>query len=1179
MRTKKLVNLLVIVLCIVMLTTSLLVACKDKTTVETPPPEKIDYLPEVMESLQNSFYIEDAKRFYVDILATAKLDETVGNKDNLFNYEFLVKANVNLTEEAFDDDTSMRIELNSINALGVKSTLFGILFESELDDKDKVLGNYFYLTIAGAEPIKVNAFSLKKLVNLIAPTETSQVADLDINTILQTVLSLFLNDGEKIDNNYIFDFSLIEAWSTISNLIGPMLQDPTSLDSMLGIPISQYLGIADMAVKNLFGDLTYLPVGSETTKNVESLSDMVTYLDQNMPNVLAKITFKFDNDFIFNGLTCVATYQKFDSNGNYNAPTHNFNFDLSKILIGEIETVEVDAGYPLTAAERKAIKDISNILNFQVNGTINLGHTSTDPSNLFDWSLNMNLNPFVLFNGTSIAELKNLGYFSFEMNYAQAGANGNEHFEKGENLVTLHANFSEGRAYISFGTSGSANSLITERVFLGGTYDFNALTSLINTFLAPAPATISEAANTEPISIQSLLIELISNIDFSNITENGLKFSGLDDLTIKLLDFAGISIPMGGNSLVAGILWNWQDGFTIKVNENGFIYQGCKTKDSTELDLQCFNRDEDGENTLANVVKDTVSTNAIQTSYEYGDPFKINLSKVGSEYPNSFDIKAKNLLGQFKDFRATFMTSTFDPYKVGTQKVTVYYGINSKLGKLYNNSMLAGPLMEMLPSTYPIFGCQSFTIDCTVYAPIISDSTAVIYSSNSSTTLWVDEDISQILNAKLRYKDANGQIREKAIDKNMISCNKPVIEDGKFKFMGQYTLDINYFNAHAQIKIKVNELIPANIDTIYLGQDLTKELDLKACYIDDNGNIVNELVQVEPVKLIQSRISDGLYPKEIPLLELFLKNDSGEMTSVVRENFNLISTTMHYTLTFSYEVNDVIRYRDVVFKVSKPADLDNLVQLNSMIFQNTDLSAIGRALTKIVKPDGTEYFVIFDNITSTWIAKTKTGTIYDGDVDVKIMLIETVDGIEVENEVEITPNKTLSVGKYNYYLTVGDSTFKRTSSISINPIVDYKDYSYSAVYLYTLFKFNIDSNDKIPGYPTYINTCKLAWKDGSWQIVTGTKVDVNGDTNGSSNTNDDVEVIFDNTMFPVFEINYFEANGTTPYTPTFNTKGQLVSYGKDTSIVVKLTLQIAGYNENPVVYTSNVKILSSVAPK
>lgn len=1066
MRSKLFAKVLAVLMCLAVLCVGL-IACKkiDPPPIDEPTPTEL--FREAVGNIEKSFVVKDANRFFVDFKANAKLDETTNEKNNIFDYEIIVKANINLYGS--EADTSMRIELNEIkNVDGVNkpTTIFGLLYESEVDDNDTLKGNYFYLTISG-ETLKVNAFSMKKLVNL-AGGNTQSVADMNIGELIMGVVELFIQEGRVEGNNYIFDFDLQETWSMVSGLLSGFLEDPSELNSIIGADISEYLDIVNLAIEKLFGNLEYTPDGQDGLTNVKDIAGLFKYVDQNMPAIMLSLTFKFDDNKNFIGATALADYEAGKDSGEF-TPTHKFSLDISKIYIGDKNAVQVDEGYHLSKEERVAMTDVINILKFSLNGRIVLG------SQAHTLSINADINPFVLIEGLTNDKLAKLGYFNLTIKNEASG----------KNMLTLHCNSSEKQIVVSYETPGTSGYPISDTVAIAGVYGFDDIMNFSawmnsNSGGKAATQTVSDGesgANT----IVTVITSLLSRIDFSEFSTTGVKISDCRAMIYEIAEVLGIPSTgmMDLANLIHGHLFDWTDDLAIAVEKNGVKFNECNKVDTKDLELQGYAEPDSGK--TLNPTR-SVSSDDIQKSYEYGEEFNVNLygKTGGTVMPNSFKIKGYNRDGASNQIydAVLYGYSGFDPYKPGKQKVKVFYGINSKVSKVLANGMIYGQLGDFIPSTTPLFGLHTMEIEVTVYDEV--DNNAVMVLVNGTQKFGAGENIAEKLNAVLRYRDNGGQIREIPVTDDMISCVKPCIVDNAIQYMGKYTLDITYKNLiKAQVDVTIGELqitAPSSVDS---GTNFNDLVDINLRYYGEDGNIIVETPQLNIIKIWYTYLSKDY---EIGFDEIFTE----DMT--FKNNFMLISEgILKKNIFFELEYEMFGETKTRVLKIDNMSNGSGYtIASNFKVYKsNSKVSGVDYSATKITVGSKT-YVTVWDIENQKWIASTNTETpeILNKDIVVEIYKLaewnETKRNFDEFVEPQLVTinnnNLVLGAGIYKQITTIpSDNAYFCNDKILIYPFI-YRKVD-TGTSLSSIFGTSIDTTEftSIPEKAKGATELSLAW--------------------------------------------------------------------------------------------------------
>lgn len=1155
------IKAIALLICLVVALTCL-VACNKDPHKDDPivtEPTVSELIEEVVSNLQGSYESTDAKNFYVDLHATAKVKDAISDKD-LQSYEFIVKASINLLGKENDKENAFRVEINSINPDGKKATVFSILYETQLDSNGDVSGNWFYITLPGAtSPIKASAFSMMKLISTIAPDAISNVEDTDISSILQEAVAMFISSGTKIDNSYTFKLDLQHIWTSLSGMLSGFIADPSMLTGIVGFDISPYLAIADAAVTSLFGNLEYYPEDdaetpdvdeSKTLVKIKNVLGLIGYLDENMPQVIADVTFSFDEDGMFSSAKVNATYQAHNDENVYNKPTHNFILDVDKTYVGDWEEVVVDEGYYYSKDKRDAITDTINPFKMQISGVVKF-------SEEYPFTINMDINPFVLLNGTSVADLKKLGYVSLIVDSPDGG-----------NCLTIHSDFSTGKVYISYVSPGGMSSPSIEAIAIAGTFDFQAIADLIagtiNTEHNTDIQAVADATGTGESMIIDLISSIIGKIDLTNLKDNGFVLNDVDKVLDKAFKALNVQLPALINSgAISGILTDWANMISIKVNENGIKYGVCDRVEVSSLNMEGFKLGK-YDNVNSNIVTSTGNfTQPVQTTYEYGEPFNITLSPQKNESPNTFALTGKNLAGETQEFRAIFMGSDYDPYRVGKYTVKVYYGINNALSNLLAGF---GGLIS-LPDNLPLYGLQHFNVTVTVLPPVVEESSFMVVNGN--TTIWVGENLADSLNAKIKYRDTEGNVREKVVTNDMISCVKPCIDsDGTLLNMGVFDIEIQYYGAKSNLTIRVNELTYQDFDSITFGENLLEKLDLRKSYYDRNGEIVREPIDVTFVSAI---INPGKWQKDLPLENLFVMDDNNQPTSVLLKNFD--NKNKNIVVTVQYEVDGELKTRGIAFKVVKPDGLDSLDTVNRLLSGNSDISIPQNALTKIVTDDGKTYLVYWDKNEGKWNAYTADGEKYTK-ADISVVMKNTATG----DVFDPSSSLYLSDGKYSYSLQVGDSVFNRPSDLTVKAVsITANDREAvkgtSRLNIANLITFNIDGTGFIPGFENRLinNGVRLAYdfNTKSFKLTTSQMVDVNGDTNGSSNRGDDIYVDYKvgdgaDCLFKSFSFSIIDTSTNTDVTNTIEVNESMrINTAGVFKVSIQLELAIGGtYSAN-----------------
>lgn len=864
MRKSKWLKLIATILCMAMLLL-VLVACVDDPKPDPDPepdPKPVvesleDALNTTMQRLKDSYVVSDAKYFSVDVLADAELNTLGEAADRLWKYEVLAKANIKLVDDATEDETSMRIEINSYSkdadGKDVKTTLFGILYENEVKN-GKTIGNYFYITVAGAEPIKVNAFSMYKLLNVVAPATVADEGGLDINSIIQMVLGFVITDFKAVDNDYIFTIDIQEVWDNIYGLLSSVIDfdDLGSIGDLIGgatgETITNILTTVDGAIGDIFSGLTYTEVVEDDantpdvdesgtiSKPVDSIESLLIYIDQNIPNIIINAGMNFDANNKFENATIDAKYQAKTADDVYNNPTHEFKLKADKVYVGAYSDVAVDDGYVLSKEERAAMTNVVNLLNFSINGTLEM--TTSGVVEVLPYSINADINPFVLFDGINVNTIKKLGYLNITVNAPES--------QSFRNILTIHADLSSGSMYLNFKSYGNKK---VENLDIGGKIDINALFDAI-TIMSGGKVEVASVAEAEEEDVLSGVVKaLLGALDLSDIAKNGVVMDTSDETIKKIFSYIDLGDKLTNSFLpgiVRNLLFNDADTMAIKVNDGGIVYGGCEKINVSDIDFTAFRK---GDVVGVNSPK---FSDAFQTEYEYGQALTDGIVWNGKsgDAAKSFNVKGTNsVTGKYNDIMsAKYLGTTYDPYKVGEQKIRIYFAANNNFNNLSDslfgkvaeaiNNLLAG--LPMLP----INGIQYIETTVTVYDKV--DNETAFVNIRGVNQLGVGENIADKLQGELIF--ANG--RKVDITSSMISSKTPIISDGKIMYPGEWILDVNYFTAHATVKIVVGELFINEVDEIVIGKDdVVKALNPRIKLLTANGtyeysNCTTELLSV-----------------------------------------------------------------------------------------------------------------------------------------------------------------------------------------------------------------------------------------------------------------------------------------------------------------------------------------------
>lgn len=1059
MRKSKWLKLIASVLCVAMLLL-VLVACVDEPKPDPDPepdPKPVaesleDALNTTMQRLQDSYVVGDAKYFSVDVLADAELNTLGEAADRLWKYEVLAKANIKLIDDATEDETSMRIEINSYSkdAEGndVKTTLFGILYENEVKD-GKTTGNYFYITVAGAKPIKVNAFSMYKILSAVAPATVADDGGLDINSIIQLVFGLVITDFKAVDNDYIFTIDIQEVWDNIYGLLSTVIDfdDLSSIGKLIGGStgemITNILTAVDGAIADVFPGLTYTETvvddantpdvdeSGTISKPVDSINGLLKYIDQNIPNIVINAGINFDANNKFEGATINAKYQAKTADNVYNNPTHEFKLKTDKVYVGAHCDVAVDDGYVLTKEERVAMTNVVNLLNFSINGTLEM--TKKGVVEVLPYSINADIDPFVLLDGINVNTIKKLGYLNITVNAPE-----NQSFR---NILTIHADLSSGSMYLNFKGYGEPGLL--SNLNIGGKIDINALFDAI-TIMSGGNVEIASVAEAEEEDVLSgVLKALLGALDLSDIAKNGVVMDTSEKTIKKIFSYIDLGDSLA-NSFLPGIvrtlLFNDSDTMAIKVNDGGIAYGGCEKINVSDIDFTAFRKDD-----VVGVNSPKIADD-FQTKYEYGQPLTDGIVWNGKsgDADKSFNVKGTNsVTGKYNTIMsAKYLGTTYDPYKVGEQKIRIYFAANNNFNNL--GGLAAGAVKNLLAGLpmLPINGIQYIETTVTVYEKV--DNETAFVNIRGVNQLGVGENIADKLQGELIFE--NG--RKVDITSSMISSKTPIISDGKIMYPGEWALDVKYFTAHATVKIVVGELFINEVDKIVVGQDdVVKALNPRIKLLTANGtyeysNCTTKLLSVS---------IDGIDDKNMKIEDAF-ETGYASGSYVVKPNHAWLNKTMKIKL--QYDMFGENKIREIEFKLVA-ADGEAIISSGTTSFY---FNAAYNNFSKITD-DGKSYYVKYNAEKSKFEAYATANALFDGDITMDIKRVKDENGkaLNAPEDFDISVGYFRVAGEFEYTLTLDNGAFF-TGKFKVNkPITGDKTWDTKSFYpSFYVFSFSID---------------------------------------------------------------------------------------------------------------------------
>lgn len=1125
MRKSKWLKLIATILCVTVLLLAL-VACvktddnKDDNKDKDPKPveETLNSaLNTTIQRLQDSYVVGDAKYFSVDVSANAELNKLGEASERLWKYEVLAKANIKLIDDATEDETSMRFEFNaySKNAEGVdvKTTLFGILYENEVKD-GKTNGNYFYITIAGAEPIKTNAFSMYKLISAVAPEAVAETDSIDIGALIPVVLSLLVSDFEAVDNDYIFTVNVADVWNTVYDLLGSAVDfnDLSSIGNLLGGTagdiINMVLSGVDGAIADIFPGLTYTETVEDdySTPDVDesevkelpvnNINSLLKYIDQNMPNIVIKAGFNFDSNNKFENATINATYQAKTADDVYNNPTHEFKLNADKVYVGAHSSVAVDEGYALTKEQRVAMTDVVNLLNFSINGTLEM--TKKDVVEVLPYSINADIDPFVLLDGIDVNTIKNLGYLNITVNAPES--------QSFRNILTIHADLSSGSMYLNF--KGYGDPGLLKNLNIGGKIDINALFDAIAIMSGGNVEVASVAEAEEDDVLSGVLKALLGALDLSNIAKNGVVMDTSTATIKKIFSYIDLGDALA-NSFLPGIvrtlLFNDSDTMAIKVNDGGIVYGGCEKINVSDIDFTAFR-----EGDVVGVDSPKIS-DAFQENYEYGQPLTDGIVWNGKsgDAARSFNVKGTNsITGKRNDIMsAKYLGTTYDPYKVGEQKIRIYFAANNNFNNL--GGLAAGAVNNLLAGLpmLPINGIQYIETTVSVYDKV--DNETAFVNIRGVNQLGVGENIADKLQGELIF--ANG--RKVDVTSSMISSKNPIIENGQIMYPGEWTLDVKYFSTHATIKIVVGELFINEVDEITIGKDdVVKALSPRIKLLTSNGTY-------EYSNCTTKLLSVSIDGKAMSINDAFVSADS----YVVKPNHAWLNKKMKISL--QYDMFGENKIREIEFKLVAAAG-EAIISSGTTSF---NFNAAYNNFTKITD-NGKVYYVKYNAEKSKYEAYAAGNVLFDGDITMDIKRVKDEKDKKLTTPEAFDPSVGYFrvAGEFEYTATLESGAYFTGSFKVKAPIAGDKTWNTTNFYPnYNMFSLSIDGTTLVdePKSATgnlvsfkYLEETKsyapcVQLKSGKYQAV-GTIVYKDGGDNvvepivDSNNTSSTVKYVF-----------------------------------------------------------------------
>lgn len=784
-----------------------------------------------------------------------------------------------------------------------KNTLFALLYQNENDTTTGDLtGSYFYVVVNNDTQFKINAYSLKKLINIIAPgalDDKENVADMDIATLIPSIVSMFITSGEKSGNDYTFHIDIQEAWKNLSELLSGFLNNPSSLNDLLQIDIAQYLGYADQAVAAIFAGLTYNEIGADGsvtgTKPVDSLKALMVYVDQNIPKCEADLRFKFDDSQYFTGATVEVNY----ADAGKNELTNSFVLDIPVIAVAGDDFIDVTEDFAITAEKRKAMEAI-NILKFQLNGKVIFSDPTTSDVKKewggdtleYIWSINADLNPFVLFSerGFLIENLEKMGYFDFSIDMPAQG------IYEAKNILSLHSDLSTGLLYVNFMLPGLDSGFIGSMGIpssLSGVFELQAvadyITDLITKLTGGNVETVSDVDNVADISIEDIL-------SFISLDSNGLKISNVSTILNEVLDMIGLDagIKLIASRLVLSILTNGGDSLAITVNDindsvlPGVRYGVCDRKADTEIPAYAYEGFSTGF-----IVSGTPTNDIIQKTYEYGEDFNITFdqgSVNGSALDKLIYINGVGPDGTEQYGRGKYFSNNFNPYLIGKQTVRVTYGMYTGWDLAISGleGLVPGIGDMLAPYNIPFGGIQTFEVEVEVLPPVDPETVKVV--PTGTDVIGIGENVADVLQAYIMYEG-----RQVKVTSDMLSCAGVLDEKGIAMVSGDYTIKVEYLSITSYVDVRIGGIVYNNIDSIAMGEDVQKALNpMVQTY--SNGRFYNKSISFDNATTNMNIFAEG--------------------SSIIKVDESLRGSTLE--ITYTYEIYYTEKQATISLKLNLP---------------------------------------------------------------------------------------------------------------------------------------------------------------------------------------------------------------------------------------------------------------------
>lgn len=966
---------------------TLLVACKkdnggggDDNTPKTRTELTSVMMAEVMENLQSSF--DFGQQFGIDVLAAAVVDDkTAANKD--IKFDLAVKGNIDVKDAQSEKNSNLFLELTKTEG-DKKDTILGIGYEYINGDP------YFFVNVLDEKYHKVNGYSALSLYSIIEGIDlgsiTSSLGGINIMSVLAQLL--FGSTGTITDSNiYTFNFDL----ALLLNEIKPMLP---VLSGAIGIDSAQI----DSLIADLFGGLKYEKNGE--TLSVDSFDSLCYYVENEM-SFKGTVEFKFENK----KFKSAAANFNYAENG---TDKTGFSLDVSKAEIGVANAaIDTFASFPMNADQRRTAT-ATNLLNYQLNGQA-VGYLASGAvSHIYDISLNIDLDPFVLLDllksdAPSLdTVLGKLGYINLTVD---------EVSEDGEfvaNMVTIHSNFSEGFVVVNF----DAHNAPGNNLGLGGVYSFDALVDIIQLLMNPAETAAAEASvegeSSGGTDILGMVKDILGMFIFDDVYNNGVTIK-TGELGQYILEMTGME---GDNILKIAVNTVFGNAVLMNIKVFDATYGACERIDTSII--ECTIRDKDNDFINKDFIKEitgitelsTVEQNAGSMSYYVGEKLD-----VGKFYP----MTGINLAGEEVTTSGYIMYTDLDTSYPGEQLVTFYIGIGHELYKTIASMNLDGMI--------PLYGTLKYQTlvnvieyekdavvetnaktDVRILAGETNLFSALLPSGESCITMTIKGETERSYKLKaehLRIYDLNGN-----------DVTDEMLSDGTMQKIGVYLARFEMGGYFAEVEVRVDQLVVSlkngkpTPTTVKVGEVVDLDYQVMELFAEGTSRVIEGAA-------IQYKVGKTSYNSPSKRAELYTVTqvDGKDVYTL-----NMWGIFLNEVFEISFKVNTTYcgnsktarTTTTIVAPDGLPESFKNEI---TAMYPNQNING----LISFVQGDKTYY--IKNDGGSTWYAESEDGVRYDSDMNIKVYYDTTDVILDSKGRITNLPNTYKAGGRSTKILT------------------------------------------------------------------------------------------------------------------------------------------------------------------